>query len=247
MELTPLGAMLLDPVREALHKIESTLSLRPDFDPAVATRRFAVCASEATVLALMAEVLGEIERQAPGVSIALLPGEPARMGHMLDARELDLLFVGENMLLPLHPCALALRDDFVCVVWKGNKLVRNKLTVQQYLALNHAVTRYGMERRPGFEEYTLDRLGVQRRVVVSCTTPALLGPLVVGTQRIATMPSRLARQQASVLPLKLLPPPFTLPPLKIHMQWHRSREQDGATVWLRELVSTVSRRLGLID
>ncbi len=30
------------------------------------------------------------------------------MGQMLDARELDLLFAGENILLPTHPRALAL-------------------------------------------------------------------------------------------------------------------------------------------
>jgi DNA-binding transcriptional LysR family regulator len=246
MEITPLGAMLLEPVREALQKVEAAVSMRPDFDPATAKRRFAICASEATVLALLVEVMREIERLASGVSIELLPAEPARMGPLLDSRELDLLFAGVNFLLPAHPHSLALRDDFVCVVWTGNKRVRSKLTIEQYLALGHAITRYGLERRPGFEQFTLERLGVERRVVVSCTTPALLGPLVVGTQQIATMPSRLARQQAQVLPLKLFEPPLELPPLQIYMQWHRSREHDGATSWLRELVLSVSRRLGLI-
>lgn len=246
MQLTALGEMLIDPVREALQKIEATVSLRPGFDPATAKRRFAICASEATVLALLAEVLREIELRAPGVSVELLPAEPGRLGQMLDARELDLLFAGGNTLLPEHPRTLALRDDFVCVVWTGNKRVRNRLTMEQYLALGHAITRYGLERRPGFEQYTLERLGIERRVLVSCTTPALLGPLVVGTQRVATMPSRLARQQARVLPLKLLEPPIELPPLEICMQWHRNRGQDGATTWLREQVLAVSRRLGLI-
>ncbi|MBN8490748.1 MAG: LysR family transcriptional regulator [Burkholderiales bacterium] len=246
MQLTPLGEMLVEPVRETLQQVEATVSLRPDFDPATAKRRFSVCASEATVLALLVEVLREIEQQAPGVSVELLPAEPSRMGQMLDARELDFLFSGENFLLPSHPHTLALRDDFVCVVWTGNRRVRSKLSIEQYLALGHAITRYGLERRPGFEQYTLERLGIARRVVVSCTTPALLGPLVVGTQRIATLPSRLARQQAGILPLRLLDPPLELPALQIFMQWHRTRERDGATAWFRDLVLTVSRRLGLI-
>lgn len=246
MEVTPLGDMLLDPVREALRHVEAAVSLRPGFDPSTARRRFAICASEATVLALLAEVLREIEQQAPGVSVELLPAEPARMGELLDARELDIHFAGENFLLPVHPHTLALRDDFVCVVWTGNTLVRRTLTLAHYLALGHAVTRYGLERRPGFEEFTLARLGVARRVVATCTTPALLGPLVVGTQRIATLPSRLARQQAQTLPIRLFRPPLALPPLEIHMQWHRGREQDGATLWLRRLVLSVSRRLKLI-
>jgi hypothetical protein len=29
------------------------------------------------------------------------------------------------------------------------------------------------------------------------------------------------------------------------MQWHRSRERDGATVWFRDLVLATAARLGL--
>ena len=61
------------------------------------------------------------------------------------------------------------------------------------------------------------------------------------------MPSGLAKQQALVLPLKLFEPPLELPPLQIYMQWHRNRERDGATAWLRELMAEVSRRLGLLE
>ena len=48
-------------MREALQKVEATVSLRPEFDPATGNRHFAVCASEATVLALLTEVLREVE------------------------------------------------------------------------------------------------------------------------------------------------------------------------------------------
>jgi DNA-binding transcriptional LysR family regulator len=111
--------------------------------------------------------------------------------------------------------------------------------------LGHAITRYGLDRRPGFEQFTLERLGIERRVEVTCTTPALLGPLVVGTHRIATMPSRLALEQARVLPIRLVPPPLALPPLEIHLKWHRSRDQDAGTVWLRECILATAARIGL--
>lgn len=247
MELSPLGDMLQEPVREALQKVESAISLRPDFDPATSHRHFAVCASEATVLALLAEVLRRLEQQAPGVSVELLPAEPARMGAMLDRRELDFVMAGENFLLPGHPHALVIRDDFLCAVWTGNKRVRTRLTMEQYLSLAHAITRYGLERRPGFEQFTLEKMGVRRHVAVSCTTPALLGPLVVGTQRIATLPSRLAREQARVLPLKLFPPPLQLPQLEIRMQWHRTRDVEGGTVWFRDVVLETARALQYVD
>ena len=169
------------------------------------------------------------------------------MGQMLDARELDLLFAGENILLPTHPRALALRDDFVCVGWNGNKRVRNRLTIEQYLALGHAITRYGLERRPGFEQYTLERLGVQRKVVVSCTTPACSARWLSAPSGSRRCRRAWRSNRRSCWPLKLFEPPLELPPLQIYMQWHRNRERDGATAWLRELMAEVSRRLGLLE
>lgn len=244
LELTPLAEMLLEPVRETLEKIEHTISLRPQFDPGTAKRHFRICASESTVLTLLAEVMRRTEHEAPGVTIELLPADPGQIEDLLNRRELDLAFVVEHMRNAAHPHALVINDTFHCIVWSGNKKVKRVLRMDQYLALGHAVTRYGFDRRSGFEQYTMDRLGVHRRVELSCTTPALLGPLVVGTQRIATVPSRLAQQQAQVLPLKLFRPPVDIPPLRIVMQWHRSRQSDGATRWLRDLVTTASQDIG---
>ena len=247
MELSALGEMLVVPMRETLDKIESTVALRPEFDPATAKRNFQICASEATVLTLLVEVMRKVEAQAPGVTVALLPAEPAIMGDMLNRRELDFLFTVERFAFPAHPKSLVIDDSFHCVVWTGNQRVRNKLTLEHYMAMGHAVTQYGFDRRPGFEQFSLDTLGVQRRVEVSCTTPALLGPLVVGTQRIATIPSRLAKLQTETLALKMFKPPLELPPLKIVMQWHRTREHDGATAWFRELVVKTSAAIGYIS
>lgn len=247
MELSPLGEMLLEPVRQALEKVDEAISLRPDFDPATGRRHFQICASEATVLTLLTEVLRRVEASAPGVTIDLLPSDPSQIEERLRRRELDFGFVVESMAIPEHPSALAINDTFHCIVWTGHRRVKKSLTRQQYLSLGHAVTRYGFDRRPGFEQYSMDRQGVERRVEVSCTTPALLGPLIVGTQRIATLPTRLAREQAAVLPLRLFEPPVNLPPLRIVAQWHRSRQSDGATRWLKDLILETSRSVGYRD
>lgn len=246
MELSTLGELLLEPVREALEKIETVISFRPEFDPTTARRHFQVCASESTVLTLLAEVIRRSEELAPGVTIELLPADPGQIEDRLNRRELDFAFVVEHLAIGDHPSCLVIHDTFQCIVWTGNRRIRKHLSLDQYLALGHAVTRYGFDRRPGFEQYTLQRLGVQRRVELSATTPALLGPLIVGTQRIATVPSRLAEQQAQFLPLKLFTPPLDMPPLRIVAQWHRSREGDGATRWLRDLIVDTSRAMGYL-
>jgi DNA-binding transcriptional LysR family regulator len=246
MTLTPLGEMLREPVREALEKIDETISLRPNFNPLTAKRHFSICASESTVLTLLIDVLKIVETEAPGVTVELLPADPGKMVEKLIQRELDFNFSVESFCIPDHPRATVINDSFHCVVWKENRKVKNKLMLKEYLQLGHAVTQYGFDKRPGFEHFSLEKLGIRRKVEVTCTTPALLGQLVVGTQRVATLPTRLALQLSAYLPLKLFTPPVQIPPLQIAMQWHRAREHDSASLWFREKVLQVSKDMGYI-
>jgi LysR family nod box-dependent transcriptional activator len=76
------------------------------------------------------------------------------------------------------------------------------------------------------------------------STPSFdLAPqLVVGTNRIATVAMRLARAYAKLLPLRLLPVPFDMPPMTEMLQWHHAHELDPAHLWFRgELRHAVAR------
>ncbi len=100
---------------------------------------------------------------------------------------------------------------------------------------------FGDQRVAAFEADMLATLGVARQVVVSASSFNALPALVVGTQRIATMHTRLAQMYARMLPLKLLPPPFEIPPLKLVMQWNAHRDGDPALAWLRGRLLAVAR------
>lgn len=244
MELTALGESLMPAVRDVLDKVESTVTMRPTFDPAVAKRRFSLAASEYTVSTLLVEVLRRVKKQSSAITVDLLPADAGQMNERLNSRDLDFAFSVGHFIDPSHPHFVVIEDTFHCVAWKGNRRLGKSLPLEKYLVLGHAATRYGFDRRPGFEEYALQQLGIERHVEVTCTTPMLLGPLVVGTDRIATLPTRLALHQCATLPLKMFTPPIALPPLRISMHWHRSRELDSASIWLRGLIAETARELG---
>lgn len=244
MELSPLAELLLDPVREALEKVDEAISLRPDFDPATAQRQFQICASDSTVLTLLTNVMRKCERVAPGIGLDLLPVEAANVQDRVHRREIDFSIVTNDLCHPDHPSTLVIDDSFHCMAWSGNRNVKDPFDLEQYLALGHVVARYGIDRRPAFEELTIRRLGVPRRIEVVCSSTALLGQLIVDTQRIATVPTRLGRQQAELLPVILMKPPVEIPNLRLRLQWHRSREGDGAMRWLRDLIGATSHEMG---
>ena len=208
LQHTPLAQALVVRTREVIEQIEATISMRSGFNPAEDYRRFAISASETTTLVLLAEVLRAAMKAAPHITVDMLPAEISTMRERLANRGIDFAFIVDRFASDDQPSELVIKDEFKCVVWSGNTKVRKRLTMEQYLDFGHVVTRYGFERRPGFEDFSLAQLQVERRVEVTCTSPALLGPLVVGTERIATLPSTLAQQQAITLPLRVLEPPI---------------------------------------
>ena len=67
--------------------------------------------------------------------------------------------------------------------------------------------------------------------------------LVVGTNRIATVATRLARKYAKFLPLKLSPLPVDVPPMTEVLQWHKYHDKDPAYIWLRGVLRDQAARL----
>ena len=67
--------------------------------------------------------------------------------------------------------------------------------------------------------------------------------LVVGTNRIATVMSRIAQLCAENLPLRLIRPPCAIPKATHCLQWHRYQDQDPGHIWLRRLLKQTANRL----
>jgi LysR family nod box-dependent transcriptional activator len=69
----------------------------------------------------------------------------------------------------------------------------------------------------------------------------LLPECVVGTPYLATIHARMARQLPEKLPLKIFPVPVHVPPIVENLQWHRLRQHDKASIWMRNFLLEVAR------
>jgi hypothetical protein len=70
---------------------------------------------------------------------------------------------------------------------------------------------------------------------------------VVGTSRIATMHLRLAVRFANALPIRLVKPEFSIPRLVEMIQWHKYRDLDPASMWLRERIIEVAQSMPTLE
>lgn len=236
--LTPLAVSLTEPVRDVLLQIQRTIEIKPEFDPATATREFRIFASDFASTVLLGELGRRISTDAPGISIEI-SATTATPAEQLERGEVELLILPSKFLSESQPTALLFEESYTCIVWTGNKLVGDSLSVDQYMQLGHVSSRFGTSLT-SFEESFLKDSGYDRRIEVSTTNFTSIPHFVIGTNRIATMHTRLARMLACYYPIRLLAPPIAFPKLEMCMQWNRFLDHDPSHLWLRKMLLEIA-------
>lgn len=228
MELTPRAAALQTDVRDVLNRIQATLAAEPIFDPSTSTRTFRVFATEYAQSVLGMYVTALAARQGFRGLLEFLA--PTLHPHRdIERDEADLILIPESMASAHHPHELVFEEDFSCLVWAGSRWARQPPDAAQYLEARHAVIR----PVPSFENLSLNRLGVTRQVAVVTPSFSVLPSLIVGTDYLATVHTRLAEKAVLSWPLLRCPMPLPIDRMPLVMQWHKYRTHDPGTVWLR--------------
>jgi LysR family nod box-dependent transcriptional activator len=243
MVLTPVAEGLVEPVRTILLQIRGTLGSKPRFEPATATRHLSLAVSDYVTEILLADVLRTARCEAPNITFELRP-VGRRAGEDLESGELDFLIAPEGYVSSSQPTEVLFEDTYTCVVWAGNTAIGRTMTLEQYLDLGHVVVNLaGNEPPSNYDEQFLRRSNFKRNVEVSVPTFNLAPRLVVGTDRVTTITTRLAAKCAEIMPLRLLPMPIAMPPMVELLQWHKVHEYDPAHHWFRGLLTRVVQTL----
>jgi len=237
MELTNLALSLEKPVRNLLLQVESTVISREEFAPASSTRTFSVVASDYFVSVLLVEVLRDLHEQAPSVRFEIWPMMDAAL-ELLDNGEVDLLFTPEQFASPQQPKEYLYEETYSCVAWSKNPRVGKTISAEDYIAGGHVEIRFG-EVRHSITEERLRAVGCNRRLEIVVPHSAAIPQFVVGTDRLATLPTRLAALYASHFPLKYVPLPIKIAPTRLYMQWHRFQEHHADSIWFRKAVQEI--------
>ena len=239
MELTPLGRDLADPVRQLLLQIHATVAIRPALSIATERRHFRITVSDYAVPILIAPLVKRLQSLAPLITIELRP-QIENTGQTLRRGETELSIVPEDYLDAEHPHELLFEDTYSCVAWDGNTEVGAELDLDTFLRCGHVAPHLGRPGAPTVAERHLAAHAGTRHIAVITHDFTSAAPMVVGTNLVTTMQTRLARDSALRLPVRVLAPPVPMPVLRICMQWHRYQSTDPAHRWLREQLLAVA-------
>ena len=102
--LTPRAMALIEPVREVLMRIDSTIATQPDFSPLTEQRDVTLLASDFTTTVLVPRLLEVLHREAPGLRIHLR-SQTQRPDEMLEQGKADFLIIPSQYLSKDHPSA----------------------------------------------------------------------------------------------------------------------------------------------
>lgn len=243
---TPLAEQLVKPVRDVLLQIQTVTRARPTFDPATATRRFTIESSDYVITVLLAEVVRRAARLAPLMQFDLRAISPQTPEH-LDSGGIELLIAPEFAVVAGHPAEPLFEDTFSCLLCEAHFAPDFDLSSEAYFDATHVGVEWGGGRRITYDAKMLSRGRRQRRQDVIAPNFTLVPELLVGTPRIATLPTRLARHMAARFPLRVVPCPIAIPRFAENLQWHKYQERDPAISWLRGLLRATAADLPALD
>jgi DNA-binding transcriptional LysR family regulator len=241
---TPFARRLHGPVRDALDLIRTGLAGAGEFDPARSRRDFVVATGYGLEVVAGPAFLNWARAHAPGVRIS---------GHLIDHRETVWAALREGSLDAAVDVVVPATKDFVSehlfdsdvvvIARRAHPRVRERLTLEGYLAERHVVL------RPKSAEEM--QLAVRRRLHdldrdVALEVPSTLGLAVaVGEcDALGVVGRALAEKLADRLRLRVFPPPIPLPAVGVHLVWHRSRQKDAGHRWLREGIAGIFAQAG---
>lgn len=242
LALTPFAESLIEPVRDLLMQAKALSMRRPHQDASRLERHVTLVASDYVQSILLVPMMARAALEAPGLSFEVR-SISGYLHEELEQGNVDMVVSLASGVADRHPTEEVLRDGFSCVVWTGNDAVGATLTREQFLELGHAVVVLGRGRVPTLDQIAAERAGWKRRMEVKVPSFSMVPACVVGTNRIGTIQTQLARSMSHLWPIRVLPCPLPVDPVVTAMQWHRHQTEDAAIIWIRGALREIGARL----
>lgn len=235
---TQTALALMPDVLESLKQVRSIFEEKPRFNPATSTRTFAIVATDFMQMLLASKLAKTIEAKAPGIEISFKIPTGSIPTLAMQKGEIDLAFAPyADSPQGIYRQTL-FSDRLVSITREDHPTIGKKISLSEYLKLNHVVVSFSGDRKTLVDE-ELAKKGLRRKITAVVPYLYLALQLVAETDMIATMPSRLVELHKENLGLKVLPPPIQSGEFVMYQLWHERTHSDDANSWLRSIVKNL--------
>ena len=242
-------ALQLQPVvRDVLSKLEATIQPETEFEPQNSNRTFRIMASDYAETTLLAKVLGELRTKAPSVTLDIVTPSDVSF-HDVELGKVDMAINRfEELPMSFHQKVIWY-DTFSCMVNKDHPCLPS-FDLNNYLEHQHvwvSKTGFGVGvgidptevQKLGWVDAELDKLGKKRDIRVFTRHYHMAMWLAKEQGLIATLPTKATELYADNDNVRVLEPPFDIPPIALKMAWSPLLHHDVGHIWLRRLIVEV--------
>jgi DNA-binding transcriptional LysR family regulator len=250
IEPTPRALALWPAVSDALRQLEATLA-PGSFVASEATTTFTLAMADATAAEVMPGLVEIMERDAPGITVRVLPLTTRDPRHMLEDGGVDLA-VGY---FPAVIADLTAQEQatgtgsfayeqlyegvYVCVMRKTHPLAREELTLDRFCEARHMLVSFS-GRPYGFIDESLAAIGRKRRVVLTVNQFFTAGLVVENSDLLTVLPRHFIGSTGRAKALEQRELPFPVPGVHVDSLWHRRQGQRAEHAWLRQAVAAAA-------
>lgn len=237
---TPRADALYEPVKAVLANVEALVT--PDeFDPASAEMTISISANDYMQHALVVPFIESLQKQAPGIRLAVLPAYITNLAEELARGRIDVALSIPEFVDSSLPRSHLYTDRYVCVARKEHPLKGKKLSLDDFRGSDHLMVSPTGGSFSGPTDEALAALGARRRVSVSLPSFHVMLETIHTGDFLALVPERLLRGRMAGL--KLFEPPVLVPDFDVIACWHRRVDKSPAHEWLRALLASLATEL----
>ena len=252
IEPTPRALALWPAVREALRQLQASLA-PSSFDPLHADNTFVLAMADATAATLVPGLVDIVEREAPDVSLRVIPLSTRDPRRLLEEE-------GAELAVGFFPAVLAdlaaraqvgkavpfeherLYDgEYVCVMRASHPLASQPLTLDAFCAARHLLVSFS-GRPYGFIDESLAQLKRKRRVVLTVNQFFTAGQVVANSNLLTVLPRHFVGVTGMAEQLVLRELPFQVAAVHVDALWHRRMGLLSAHQWLRDVLLRTARQ-----
>ncbi|MFZ4478994.1 MAG: LysR family transcriptional regulator [Rhodoferax sp.] len=250
MAPTPRALALWPAVRDAMRQLQDALT-PSSFVPAQASTTFVLAMADATAAELIPGLIDVMNRDAPGVSVRVVPLTTRDPRRLLDDQAIDLAIgyfpaVAADLTARAQAGAVVAfarqrlySGEYVCVMRRDHPLCQSPLTLDQYCAARHLLVSFS--GRPfGFVDEALALLGRERHIVLSVNQFFTAGKVVTHSDLLTVLPRHFVNSTGLKDQLLLRELPFAVPTVHVDALWHHRQHRASAHQWLRSTLTTVA-------
>jgi len=233
---TPKAIHYSSQIRRILDLVVMMLSESKNFDFVTSKRKFNLILGDYGELVVLPRLMHWLNKMSSGVSINVRAGHKYQIKDALSSGEIDLLLSIEPIDDPNFSSSCVTVDPLVCMVSSEHPIIKDNLSLEQYLKLPHIIIEWVWLTESIVDNY-LESQGLARHCHTQVHSFFDMPRVVASTNMISSIPAKMAHHFAETHKLKILPIPIPEMDIPFYLNWHKNFESEHGNTWIREAIA----------